>query len=39
MDMKTLLKLMALFIIVSQSACKKDCALIQPQIPIPLCLK
>ena len=39
MDMKTLLKLMALFTIVSLSACKKDCALIKPQIPIPLCLK
>ncbi len=39
MDMKTSLKFMALFIIVSQSACKKDCALIKPQLPIPLCLK
>jgi hypothetical protein len=36
--MKNLLKLTAVILIPSLAACKKDCALIKPQIPIPLCL-
>ena len=37
--MKNSLKLTALYLILSLAACKKDCALIKPQIPIPICLR